>query len=112
MLNREELAKMYRKKAYVVGMLDELYGDECDEWSLEYLIVQKTPDEPAKLEMVRYRKRETREVGYINVTGDSNSAIVMEIGKELFGEGARGHVNKDFVGQLESRYERGEFHEV
>lgn len=104
---------MYRNKAQVVKDFQQVVDDTNDGLEVKEIryLVMEVPESDHVMEFVRLEGWYD-DFCWINVTHNSNSAIVNEIGRQLWGEGATGKVGPDGADELEVYLEGGELHEV
>lgn len=109
----EKYRSMYQSKAKVVKDFQQVVNDTNEGLEVKEIryLVMEVPESNHVMEFVRLEGWYD-DTCWINVTHNSNSAIVNEIGRQLWGEGATGKVGVDGADELEVYLEGGELHEV
>ena len=105
-MTQEELREMYLSKQSTVRVLNALLDGVVREWQVEYLQAESGPYSGSLVEYIRCYGP-GGDVRYINVAGTSEGAIVKEICRELYGNGAIGRVPKDYAAELEDQWYKG-----
>ena len=101
-MTKEELRQMYQSKQETVRKMNELTEGIAQEWEVLYLQTEHGPF-GGVYECIRCYGPQG-DIRYINVTGTSESAIVKEICRELYGFGAIGKIEGEWAGTLENQW--------
>lgn len=111
----ETYKSMYQRKAQVVTDFQKVIDDTNEGLEVKEIryLVMEVPEKSDDyvMEFVRIEGW-YGDYCYINVIHNSNSAIVNEIGRQLWGEGATGKQSVEAARELEVYLEGGELHEV
>ena len=109
----EKYRSMYQSKAKVVKDFQQVVNDTNEGLEVKEIryLVMEVPESNYVMEFVRLEGWYD-DFCWINVTHNSNSAIVNEIGRQIWGEGATGKVGPDGADELEVYLEGGELHEM